>query len=292
MSQQLTNKTVLNFLKEIFILAQSNLDSFYTNCIILTQLPDDAEVVSLNNYLHPDRLLSQWQTSEIYQKTQDIHIAASIWNKVYSWTTLPGVLALMTWAGVGLDAGLDNVSFVLKEGEPKALWFHDLSGTVIYPQRLPIPIPEDYPGKIVNSVEALHQTVFTSLYQRNFAPMIDRVHILTKLSKKTLWGNAVNASEGQFSKLSQCTNLEAIQTDYSVLYEQPYSSVMPGRNPLYNLVRTEQLNEPGLPAITTVRLTCCLYTFIPPYDEKCPNCPLMQPQERIALMKEEMVETD
>ncbi len=292
MSQQLINNSALNFIKAIFTLAQSNLDSFYTDCIILTQLPDDAEVISLNNYLQPDRLLSQWQTSEIYQKTQDIRITASIWNKVYSWKTLPGVLALMTWAGVGLDAGLDNVSFVLEDGEPKALWFHDLSGTVIYPQRLPIPVPEDYPGKIVNSVEALHQTVFTSLFQRNFAPMIDRVHSLTKLSKKTLWGNAVNASEGQFSELSQCTNLEAIRTDYSVLYEQPYSSVMPGRNPLYNLVRTEQLNEPRLPATTTVRLTCCLYTFIPPYDEKCPNCPLMQPHERIALMKEEMVETN
>jgi ferric iron reductase protein FhuF len=292
MSQQLANTSVLNFLKEIFTLAQSNLDSFYTDCIILTQPSDNAEVISLNNYLQPDRLLSQWQASDIYQKTQDIRIAASIWNKVYSWKTLPGVLALMTWAGIGLDAGLDNVSFVLEEGEPKTLWFHDLSGTVIYPQRLPISIPQDYPGKIVNSVEALHQTVFTSLFQRNFAPMIDRVHILTKLSKKTMWGNAVNASEGQFSELSQCISPEAIQTDYSVLYEQPYSLVMPGRNPLYNLVRTEQLNEPSLPATTTVRLTCCLYTFIPPYDEKCPNCPLIQPQERIALMKEEMVEND
>ncbi|MBD2253840.1 ferric iron reductase [Nostoc parmelioides] len=292
MFQLITNNSVQNFLQEVFTLAQNTLDSFYTDCIILPQPPDGVEVISLNNYLQPDRLLSQLQASEIYQKTQDIHIAASIWNKVYSWTTLPGVLALMTWAGVGLDAGLDNVSFVLEDGEPKALWFHDLSGTVIYPQRLPIPIPEDYQGKIVNSVEALHQNVFTNLFQHNFALMIHRVHILTKLSKKTMWGNAVNASEGQFTELSQCTNLEAIQTDYSVLYEQPYSSVMPGRNPLYNLLRTEQLNEPSLPATTTVRLTCCLYAFIPPFDEKCTNCPLLKPQERIAQIKEYMKEVE
>ncbi|MBD2690468.1 ferric iron reductase [Anabaena catenula] len=311
MSQQLGNKSVLNFLMEIFTLAQSNLDSFYTDCIILTEPPDGAEVISLNDYLQPNRLLSQWQASDIYQKTQDIRITASIWNKVYSWKTLPGVLALMTWAGVGLDAGLDNVSFVLEDGKPKALWFHDLSGTVIYPQRYlqsaellarhaarsllprrstlsPILIPQDYPGKIVNSVEALHQAVFTGLFQHNLVPMIDRVHSLTKLSKKTMWGNAVNASERQFAKLSQYTNSEAIQTDYSILYEQLYSSVMPGRNPLYNLVRTEQLNEPGLPTTTTVRLTCCLYTFIPPCNEKCTNCPLMQPQERIAQIKQYM----
>ncbi|MEA5569118.1 ferric iron reductase [Anabaena sp. UHCC 0399] len=292
MFQQITNNSVQNFLQEIFTLAQHTLDSFYTDCIIFTQPPDGAEVISLNNYLQADRLLSRWQASDIYQKTQDIRIAASIWNKVYSWTTLPGVLALMTWAGVGLDAGLNNVSFVLEDGEPKALWFHDLSGTVIYPQRLPIPIPQDYPGKIVNSVEALHQAVFTGLFQRNLAPMIDRVHRLTKLSKKTMWGNAVNASEGQFAEINKCTNSEAIQTDYSVLYEQPYSSVMPGRNPLYNLVRTEQLNEPGLPATTTVRLTCCLYAFIPPFDEKCTNCPLLKPQERITQIKEYMKESD
>ncbi|MDM9383943.1 ferric iron reductase [Chlorogloeopsis sp. ULAP01] len=292
MPQKLNYSRECNLLEDIFTLAQRTLDSFYTDCIILTQPCDRAEVISLNDYLQPERLLSAWKASDIYQKSQDIRITASIWNKVYSWTTLPGILALMTWAGIGLDAGLDNVSFVLEDGEPKALWFHDLSQTVIYPQRSPIPIPTDYPGIIVNSVEALHQAVFTSLFQRNLAPMIERVHSLTKLSKKTMWGNAVNASHGQFAELSQCTSSEAIQTDYSVLYEQAYSSVMPGRNPLYNLVRTEQLNEPGLPATTTVRLTCCLYAFIPPYDEKCTNCPLMQPQERIAQIKKYMAEAD
>ncbi|MBF2007861.1 MAG: siderophore-iron reductase FhuF [Chlorogloeopsis fritschii C42_A2020_084] len=292
MAQKLIYTKACNFIEEIFTLAQSTLDSLYTDCIVLTQPPDDAEVISLNDYLQPDRLLSAWKASEIYQKSQDIRVAASIWNKVYSWTTLPGVLALMTWAGVGLDAGLDNVSFVLEDDEPKALWFHDLSQTVIYPKRSPLPIPEDYPGIIVDSVEALHQAVFTGLFQHNLAPMIDRVHSLTKLSKKIMWGNAVNASEGQFAELSQCTSPEAIQTDYSVLYEKAYSSVMPGRNPLYNLVRTEQINELGLPATTTVRLTCCLYAFIPPYDEKCTNCPLLKPQERIALMKEEMTEAE
>lgn len=288
--EKIGNRSLLNFLVEIFTLAQRTLDSLYTDCIILTQPPDDVEVISLNDYLQPDKLLSVIKARNEYQKSQDIRIAASIWNKVYSWTTLPGVLALMTWAGVGLDAGLENVSFVLEDGEPKALWFHDLSSTVIYPKRSPIPIPQNYPGKLVNSVEALHQTVFTGLFQRNLALMIDRIHRLTKLSKKTMWGNAVNASEAQFAEISKCTSPEAIQTDYSVLYEQLYSSVMPGRNPLYNLVRTEQLNEPGLPATTTVRLTCCLYAFIPPYDEKCPNCPLMQRQERIAQIKKYMKE--
>ncbi|BAT56851.1 unknown protein (plasmid) [Nostoc sp. NIES-3756] len=290
MAQQLTSPQVYNFIKEIFTQAQNTLDSFYTDCIILTQPPDGAEVISLNDYLQTEKLLSGIKARPEYAKTQDIRIAASIWNKVYSWKTLPGVLALMTWAGVGLNASHENVSFVLEDGQPKALWLHDLSCTVIYPQRLPIPIPEDYPGKIVNSVDALHEAVFTGLFARNLAPMIECVHSLTKLSKKIMWGNAVNASEGQFAELSKCTSVEVIQTDYSVLYQQPYSSVMPGRNPLYNLVRTEQLNEPGLPPKFTVRLTCCLYNLIPPYDSKCPNCPLIETQERIALIKEDLAE--
>lgn len=290
MAQQLIYSELCNFIKEIFSQAQNTFDTFYTDCIILTQPPDSTETISLNDYLQPDKLLSAIKARPEYARTQDIRIAASIWNKVYSWKTLPGVLALMTWAGVGLDASHENVSFVLEDGQPKALWVHDLSRTVIYPQRLPIPIPEDYPGKIVDSVDALHKAVFTGLFLRNLAPMIERVHRLTKLSKKTMWGNAVNASEGQFAELSKCTSAQAIQTDYSVLYQQPYSSVMPGRNPLYNLVRTEQINEPGLPTKFTVRLTCCLYTFIPPYDEKCPNCPLIETQERIALIKEDLAE--
>lgn len=290
MSQPLITPNVRDFIEEIVTHTQRNLDSFYTDCLILTQPPEDAEVIALNDYLQPEKLLSVIKIRTEYERTQDIRIAASIWNKVYSWKTLPGILALMTWAGVGLDAGLDNVSFVLEDGQPKALWIHDLSRTVIYPKRSPLPIPKDYPGKIVNSVDDLHQAVFTGLFQRNFAPMIDRVHSLTKLSKKTMWGNAVNASEGQFAELSQYTSPEAIQTDYSVLYEQPYSSVMPGRNPLYNLVRTEQLNEPGLPSQYTVRLTCCLYTLIPPYNEKCPNCPMIDTQERIAIIKEDLAE--
>jgi ferric iron reductase protein FhuF len=290
MSQSLISSNVRNFVEAIFTYAQSSLDNFYTECMILTQPPVDAEVMALNDYLQPETLLSVIKARSEYDKTQDIRIAASIWNKVYSWTTLPGVLALMTWAGVGLDAGLENVSLILEEGQPKAVWFHDLSRTVIYPKRSPIPIPKNYPGKIVNSVDALHQAVFTGLFQQNLALMIDRVHNLTKLSKKTMWGNAVNASEGQFAELSKCISPEAIEIDYSVLYEQPYSSVMPDRNPLYNLVRTEQLNEPGLPTQVTVRLTCCLYIFIPPYDGKCANCPLIKPQERIALIKEELAE--
>lgn len=259
-----------NFLEEVLTHAQQKFDPLYTNCISLAKIQPGTEIVSLNDYLQPDRILAEIKASSEYQKSQDLRIAASVWNTIYSWATLPGILTLMTWAGIGLDASLENVSFVLEEGRPKAIAFHDLSGMVIDPKRSQIPIPSHHPGKIVNRIEDLYQVVFTGLFQRNLAPMIDRVHQLTKLSKKTMWGNAVNASERLFFILSQWTDQNTINMDYSVLYEQPHSLVMPGKNPLYNLIDI----EPNSPQNSKIRRTCCLYTFISPEHESCGNCPL------------------
>ncbi len=272
-NSQILDSKIINsiedFLEDILSEAKQNLDPLYTDCIIFTQIPNDAEIITLKNYLQPERILAEIKASPEYQKTQDLRIAASVWTTIYCWATLPGILTFMTWAGVGLNASLENVSFVLENGKPKAITFHDLSGTVVYPRRAPIPIPKNYPGKIVNRVDDLHQAVFTGLFQQNLAPLINQVHQLTKLSKKTMWGNAVNASEEQFSMLSQCTDQEAIKIDYSVLYEQRNSLVMPGLNPLYNL--TDTAPNTGL----KIRRTCCLYKFIPPEYENCSNCPLI-----------------
>ncbi len=63
---------------------------------------------------------------------------------------------------------------------------------------------------------------------------------------------------------------------------------MPGRNPLYNLLRTQQLDEPNLPTEVTFRATCCLIALIPPDHKKCGNCPLMTPEERVARLRSKL----
>ncbi|MDM9385275.1 ferric iron reductase [Chlorogloeopsis sp. ULAP01] len=287
-----------HFVEEIYAHAQQTLDSFYTDGILLTTPANDVDVIGATQYLQPNNLLSILKASPEYQKTQDLRVAASLWNKAYSWTPLPGVLAFMTWAGVGFDASLDNVSFVFKDGELQALWFHDPSRTVIYPERCPISIPNGYPGKLANSVDELYNSVFTGLFQNHLLPIINRLHTLTKVSKKTLWGNAVNASYGIFEDLDGYAKKEAIQTDYSVLFEQPHSLVLSNSvqetlqkpNPLYNLIRSEKFNEPGLPTQMKVRKTCCLIALIPPDYSKCGNCPLLKPSDRIARMKKKLAQ--
>ncbi len=275
----------LEFLDDIITNLQKTVGGGFGHSILLSPPPEDAVTIPAVQYLQPDNLLAIFKASPQYERSQDLRVAASLWNKRYSWTPLPDVLALMTYAGLGLDASLDNVSFVFKEGELQALWFHDLSRVVIYPERLPFPISQDGSIKTVDSVDQLHQFVFKGLFANHLAIIVDRIHGLTKLSKKTMWGNAVNASHGLFEDLQEHADSEAIQIDYSALFEQPYSAVMSGRNPLYNLLRTQQLDEPGLPAEVTFRATCCLITLIPPEHKKCGNCPLMTPEERLVRLR-------
>lgn len=198
-AKDLNSFDIFSFLEKVFALAQSDLDNFYTDLLFISQPSENTITISPTEYLEPENLLSLVKVSEYYQLSQNLKVAASIWNKIYSWVALPGVLALMTWGGIGLDTSLDNISFVLENDKLKGLWFHDINHTVIYPQRSPIPIPKNYLGKLVSSVDQLHKFVFTGLLKNNLVPVINSLHNLTKLSQKTMWGNAVNASEGQFA---------------------------------------------------------------------------------------------
>lgn len=275
-------------LDELF--ASLNLDSYTAQSLRFTPPDDRAEVIPVTDYLQPDRLMVMIKAVAKENNLDDLRVAAAISNKIYHWTVLPGVLSLMTLAGVGVDASADNASLVFKDGELQSLWLHNLNNTAIYPPRFPSKIPNNYSGAVLSTVKELHGFVFAGVFQNHISILIDRVHALTKVSKKTLWGNAANTCAGTYEELRQCSDLEAIRVDYQTLLEQPYSPVMPVRNPLYKLMRRETLNEPDLPNQIEVRSTCCLYTFVPPYTIKCSNCPMLKPDERIAMLKAEMAE--
>lgn len=115
----MTGETTLQIkiLEEIIARFQQILGDNYGDSILLTQPADDTEVIPATQYLQPDNLLTIFKARPEYQQTQDLRVAASLWNKRYSWTPLPSVLALMTWGGLGFDASLDNINFVFKSGE-------------------------------------------------------------------------------------------------------------------------------------------------------------------------------
>ncbi len=177
--KEINSFDIFNFLEEVFALAQSELDNFYTDLLFISRPPENTITISPTEYLEPENLLSLVKASEYYQLSQNLKVAASIWNKIYSWVVLPGVLALMTWGGIGLDASLENISFVFQNDKLKGILFHDISRTVIYPQRSPIPLPKNYPGKLVNNVNELYEFVFAGLFSNNLVPVIDSLHDLT-----------------------------------------------------------------------------------------------------------------
>jgi len=275
------------FLEQLF--ASFNLDPYTAETLRFTPPDDRTEVISAVDYLQSDRLMAMIEAAASKYQVDDLRVAAAVSNKIYHWIVLPGVLALMTLAGIGLDASIENASLVFEDGELQSLWLHSLDNTAIYPPRFPVLIPSNYSGKIISSVDELHQFVFTNLFQQHLSILIDRVHTLTKVSKKTLWGNAANTCNGTYEDLSECTiNNEAV-LDYQTLLEKPFIPVTHKRNPLYKLMKTETLNEP-VPSEIRVRATCCLFFKIPPGDTKCGNCPLMTPEERVRELKQDMAE--
>jgi len=277
------------FLEQLF--ASFNLDPYTAQTLRFAPPDDRTKVISTAEYLQRDRLMAMIEATASEYKIDDLRVAAAVSNKIYHWVVLPGVLALMTLAGIGLDASVENAKLVFEDGELRSLWLHSLDNTAIYPPRLPVSIPSNYSGKILSSVDELHRFVFTNLFERHISILIARVHALAKVSKKTLWGNAAFTCDATYEVLSECAvNNEAVQADHQTLLEQPFSPVMRERNPLYQLMKTETLNELGLPSQIRVRATCCLILKIPPAYIKCSNCPLMTPEERIVALKQDMAE--
>jgi siderophore-iron reductase FhuF len=257
--------------------------------ITLSPPPDNAKIVTATEYLQPETLLANIAEIAASRKTDDLRVAASLWNKWYNNALLPPFLGYITLIGVGLDATLENVSIILCNGQPSSLLLHSFENTAIYAPRFPTPIPEDYTGKLVSSVEELHQAVFTGLFHNHLAVVIERVNSLTKLSKNVMWGNTANVCAGLYDWFAQCPNTEAQRTsDRIALLENKSSFVMPHRNPLYKLMRSEKLAQPDLPAEVTVRGTCCLIFRMPPNFRSCGSCPLLKTEERVVRIREKI----
>lgn len=277
-------------LAEIFAPFKPILGSYFSERLVFEPPPHAEEIVPAVEYIKPTKLLEAIEQTASYWKTSDLRVAASMWNKHYNNAVLPGVLAYMTLTGVGLDAALDNASIVVCDRHPQALLLHSLDGTVIYKPRYPAPLPTDFTGELLSNVNDLHRAVFVNLFQSHLALAIDRVHALTKLSKKIMWGNAGNLCVFLYEKFAECLGTEAAQRDDRVaLLEQRESFAMPRFNPLYKPVRYEKVASPDLPPMAIVRRTCCLAYLIPNLTA-CSDCPRLTTEERIELLKQEMEE--
>ncbi|WP_155706620.1 ferric iron reductase [Gloeocapsopsis dulcis] len=85
---------------------------------------------------------------------------------------------------LGLDAFIENINLVFKDGKIRSLWLHSLDNTVIYPPRFPVSIPSNYSRNIFSKIDKLQRFVFTNLFECHSSILIDCVYKLTKVSKK------------------------------------------------------------------------------------------------------------
>lgn len=240
------------------------------------------DVVCATSFLQPDRLreaiehmASSWQTS-------DLQVAASLWTKQYNAALLSGPLALMALQGTGLDCAAESNAILQVNGVPKALVPLNLSATVVCAG----PRGAQYTDRARCDLAALRRFVVTGLIEGHLAPLFEQVCRLTGISRKILWGNAGNICAFIYDELDRHSGgAPAVAEDRAFLLGLPELPFLAGPNPLYNPVRYEALNEPGLQETVVVRHTCCL-KHKAPNSRHCYTCPLIDTAERVAIIKE------
>ncbi|AFZ28790.1 hypothetical protein Glo7428_0180 [Gloeocapsa sp. PCC 7428] len=87
------------FLEQLF--ASFNLDPYTAQTLRFTPPDNRIKVILAAEYLQSDRLMAIIETAASEYQVDDLRVAAAVSNKIYHWVILPGVLALMTLAGIG-----------------------------------------------------------------------------------------------------------------------------------------------------------------------------------------------
>jgi ferric iron reductase protein FhuF len=233
-------------------------------------------------------IISQWGAK---LPTTDLKTAASLWSKQYNSIILYRALGLLTLGGIGIDSSLANLSLSLstQEGEARyqgigrpirAIW-HNLDNTVVYAPRCHA---EDLTAQIerkAQSLDELYHFTFTNLFKNHFALVYEQIHIATKVSKKVLWGNLGAATAGLYHFLSHNLDSQpAFAEDNHAINQtalNPYISE--GKNPLFNQMILETLDDPAFPEPLRLRQTCCLWYKVPEM-QMCLTCPLEKPETR------------
>ncbi len=196
--------------------------------------------------------------------TADGRAVASLWNKHYNAAVISGVLIAWSLGAVPLNGEAMNMSLLLGADQlPQAGYLHDWGP------------PAGEPG-------SPRERVFASLFAGHLAPAIQRLGSLSRLAPSVAWGNVGNLIADIYDQMDDAGLLTAAAaSDREALLEAPVLPGMPGPNPLRGSVRYEEL---GLAQPVRVRKSCCLRHRLPGM-KPCYTCPLLSPDERIAVAR-------
>ena len=240
--------------------------------------PPRARVVPASELLEPSALRAHVQEIADGMNTKDLRAAGSLWNKHYNASVLYGALAAMTFAGVGLDMSVPNMSVVLVGGWPKGAVLHDRD-LVTYSPRL----PEGLSGGRPASLAELHRFVITNAFEQHLVHHFRAARLGAGVPTEVLWSNAGNLIAAFYDDLDPTG--PATAADRAAFLEDRGAPVGRNPNPFIGAVYYEPLHEPELPNKVRIRNVCCLRYRVDSY-KPCYTCPRLTPEERIALMTE------
>lgn len=248
--------------------------------------PADVEVVPGASLRDPAELERHIRRFAERMKTTNLRIAGVHWIGQLGYAVLPPIEMAMTRAGIGIDAGLDNLGIVQPDGQPADIVINDMRGAVVLPDRYGGDLPLAEVGRPVATAEELRHFVLDGLFGRTFLPLIESIHALTGVSPQVLWGQVSYEADLFFQQLVRVDpeqRTAAWEEDRAAFFERADWSVAPGPSPLRGPTRTITLLDPngGEPTTRTLRSTCCLVYQIPT-GRMCGACPLAPKKETVA----------
>lgn len=163
--------------------------------------------------------------------------AASVFFSEYASILLEGCLTLMVKYGIGLEAHLQNIVSVFRNGRPVRMLFRDWGGVRIYAPRLDSHsfMPDFYPNSLIitDSVKEMHNKVFYTAVQNHLGEIIYLLCRHTEVVEEDLWKNVKNICDTIFQKWEQ-EYKEAVVLDRQAFYTEQTD---------YKALLTMRLNE-------------------------------------------------
>lgn len=217
--------------------------------------------------------------------TVNQRIAAAHWLGQLGYALLPPIELAMTRAGIGLDAGLENIGVVQPDGQPAAILIRDPRRAVVLAGRYAGPLPPEAIGRPVATAEELRRFVLDGLFGRTFLPLVTLLHDLTGVSPQVLWGQVSYEADlflQQLVRVDPEARTADWEEDRAAFFARETWPLTSGPNPLCGPTRVIQTTDAatGEPSTRTLRATCCLIYQVPT-GKMCGACPLAPKRETV-----------
>lgn len=234
--------------------------------------PEGVETVACLPFLDAEVARSAVRAFAARLGASDLRAAASVWSKHYVGTLAPGIVALMTLEGLGIDARAAHVRLEMRDDRPHAAWIEAPAVVALAGRSRGTPASAT-PAADDAQLRAL---TLGPLLEEHLASLFRALQEGCGVRAEILWNNVGNSLAWYYDRFA-LDRPEAARADRAALLEAQTS---PMRNP----VTYEELAPHGLDRRVQVRTLCCLRYRLPDMDA-CYTCPRVSSAQRARLVR-------